>query len=258
MNSTKKLLGVLTLVGLLLTTGCIDILEEITLKKDGTGVFKLTMDISQVLSGPMMEGLRSELPKDGSGTTEKLEMDSSMVFFDVLPAETKASMDDADFWKNVSLDMNISESKEVGLISFVVNFEEIGDIDKFYKGMVKLQEDNNSDANKQLGGIMKMFGGSFTKDFKQLYKLKKRKITRFKQPKEAAGEGAEADENMAMMKMMMTDAKYKSIYHLPGKVKKASHPDAKIDGKDVMIEVNLLDYMEGKITLENEIKFKKR
>ena len=72
MTKTKRLLAVLTLVGFLCTTGCINILEEITLKKDGSGVFKLTMDIGQVLSGPMMEGLRSELPKDGDEVNKKI------------------------------------------------------------------------------------------------------------------------------------------------------------------------------------------
>ena len=156
--------------------------------------------------------------------------------------------------------MKLSESEQIGLISFVVDFDEIADIDKFYQEMIKLQKENKTanSGGDQVGTIMKLFGGSFSPDFVKLFALKKRKLTRFKQPKEAKPEGVEEDENTAMMRMMMADAKYKSIYHLPGKVKKASHPDAKIDGKDVIVEVNFLDYVEGKATLENVIKFKKK
>ncbi len=257
MTITKKLLGLLSLVIVLTTSGCIDFIEEITLRKDGSGEFKLTMDISQVFSSPMMESIRSEMGEENQASTEKIEMDSSMVFYDIMPDSIKKTMKEPEFWKKVKLEMNMSESKGVGLMGFVIDFEDLSDIDMFYKRMSELQAMGENSGNKQLGGIMNLFGGTMGSNFKQLYKLKRRKLTRFKQPKTPAEE-VEEDENMAMMKMMMSGAKYKTIYHLPGKVKKASHPNAKINGKDVIVEVNLLDYQEGKVTLENEIKYKRK
>ena len=66
------------------------------------------------------------------------------------------------------------------------------------------------------------------------------------------------DDELGMAKMFFSAASYKTVYHFPGKVKKATMSGAEIDGKTVTINNSFLDLMEGKAKMEGEIKFKKR
>ena len=63
---------------------------------------------------------------------------------------------------------------------------------------------------------------------------------------------------MSMMKGMMGDMSYTSIYHLPGKVSTVSNKQAKVseDGKTVTLKLELTE-TEFPQTLKNEIKYQK-
>jgi hypothetical protein len=64
---------------------------------------------------------------------------------------------------------------------------------------------------------------------------------------------------MTMIKGMMGDMKYTSIYHLPGKVTSYSNKQATLseDGKTITLVLNLFDESQQSKTLQNNIQYKK-
>ncbi len=66
------------------------------------------------------------------------------------------------------------------------------------------------------------------------------------------------EESMQYLKMFLSNAKIKTTYHLPGKVKKSTIPNAVIDGKIVKVENSFLDILEQKVKVDGYIKYKRR
>ncbi len=254
---SKKLLGFICLTIVLTTSGCIDFIEEITLKKDGSGEFRLMTDMSKLFSSPMINGLK-KIEEEDTNSNMNLEQDTALIIYDILPDSVKREMKDAEYWKKTTLRVNLSESKGIGILGLSFNFKELSEIDQFYNRLGELDKIRLEGSPTQISGIINMFSKtSSSSDAEYLYGLKKRKFTRHKRVIDGATV-FEEEKEAALFKMMLGGAKYKTIYNLPGKVRKASHPNAKIKGKQVTVEVDCIDYIEGKATLENEIKFRKK
>ena len=60
MNNMKRLTLLVMLSFGLLFTGCIDIVEEVFINKDGSGKYLVTMDMSSLM-GPEMKGMMQEM-----------------------------------------------------------------------------------------------------------------------------------------------------------------------------------------------------
>jgi hypothetical protein len=62
-----------------------------------------------------------------------------------------------------------------------------------------------------------------------------------------------------MMKGMMGDMKYTTIYHFPGKVTSYSNKLATVseDGKTLTLVLNLFDESQQNKTLQNKVQFRK-
>ena len=260
----KKILFILFIAASMTFTSCIHILEEMFLNKDGSGQYAMTIDMSALMDASTREMLKgfaqeegAELPEDENAAPT--EVDTTMYFKD-MPAEMRGELSRPDFYDKVAMKMVASESKEIMKITFQLDFDNADDIDYFLKNMDKLmasagEEDNPLGA---MGGGGEGMGGlipSAGKDYR-LFDIGKKVLKRYKAP--APAENVEEDENMAMMKMFMAGAEYTTVYHFPGKVKSATNPNAKVDGKTVTIKGDLLDMMEGKADMSTEVKFKKK
>jgi len=250
-------------------TSCINILEEMFLNKDGSGKYAMTIDMSALMDASTREMLKSfGEQEEGADNTEEpedneppMEVDTMMLFKD-MPAEMRGELSRPDFYDKVFMKMEASESNEVMKITFGLNFDNADDIDYFLKNIDKLMASQGDNEDNPLGAMGGGGGGlmgdmlpSAGKDYR-LFDISKKLFKRYKAP--APEENLEEDETMAMMKMFMAGAEYKTVYHFPGKVKSATNPNAKVDGKTVTITGDLLDMMEGKADLSTEVKFKKK
>ncbi len=263
----KKLLFVLLLALTFASTGCINILEEMFLNKDGSGKYSVTIDMSALMEESTRQMLQSfaqaEEGEEGSlSDMEMPETDTVMMMKD-LPADQRGELSRPDFYDKVSMRIQSSEAKELLKIGFVLDFDKADDIDYFLKNIDKMFASADMGADNPMsamGGGGGMFGGMMPatggQDY-QLFDIGKKMLKRAKAPAPAELDD-EAAEGMAMMKMFLAGAEYKTVYHFPGNVKSASNSDAKIDGKTVTIKTDLLDVMEGNADLSTEVKFKKR
>jgi hypothetical protein len=216
----KKIMNALLLAASVFTmTACFDITEDITINKDGSGTYVSTTDASKL--------------------SEQLGMLAAMDTTGELIPKLKYSLDS----------------------SFSANFGQYAAI----KGVSKVKVDTSkayiykvtldfTDINA-LNGVINVDKKDAAQ--KNLYTWVKGKLTR-KDSGIGMGEmGMEDEQQKEMAKSLLKDMKYTIIYHLPKKVSGVTNKGAKLsdDKKTVTLECNLLDIMDKKLSLGNEVKY---
>jgi len=243
----KKLIFGLLLSSCVLLTGCIDIVEEMTLNKNGSGIYTFTIDMSSILQLGSLKDLMNQAGADAEAQKklgmDKMEKDTTIYFKD-MPAELKAETGNPDFWKKAQMNMKMSEKDKKFLVQMKLDFDKIEDIEFFFKNMSKVMKDGAG----SMGG-MPTDGLAPTS---VAFKLAKKSLTRLPTVK---AENAPGTEDLEMMKMFLGTAKYKTIYNLPSRVKKTKIANAKINGNTVTVENSMLEILEGKAKLDGEISF---
>lgn len=210
-------------------TGCFELLEEVHYRKDGSGTYKFTMDMSQMKA--MLEMAMS------ADTTGSVNLDT----LSAMPREM---------------------SKKLQGMPGITNIKEINDMENFVFGVEYEFKDiealNNatmaSSIDPELGkAAERVFTGS-KKSFERLNS--KAMASALDEAMGAAGEGEEAE--MAMM--FLKDVSFTFVYNFDRKVKKVSNSLAKIsdDKKSVTLKYFLFDEERGgkKGSVGNAIKLK--
>lgn len=233
---------------LLFLTSCFDMLEEVYLEKNGSGKYMVTMDMSGIMTDPFMkealgEAMKSEGDKIGMNF---MEMDSSFNFAQSADAiNLKAA--EKKLLEQVVIDMKSSEKEKVMKMVMTVNFSSFDQLEEIGKIMKEVGENQGDGAGQ-------MFGGGQFSDFSNLFTMKKKKLlSRLPTP---PMEGLIDEETKGMMSMLLAGSSYKTIYHLPGKVKKSTIPNAEIEGKTVTVEHPMMDIIDQKVKVDGDIKFK--
>lgn len=243
----NKLTILFLLVVSFFLTGCLDVVEEMYLNRDGSGKYTVTIDMSGLFEDEFMKSMiKSSLEQDSTlnlgGANGLPEMDTTIYFKD-MPADQMGG--NREFWNRVHSKIVMSETKGKFFTSINLDFASAADIAYLYENIGKIGENNS-----QLSGLAGE-GGLLPTNV--AYAVTKNMLSR-KTPKPA--EKAEEGEEMEMMKMFMGSANFRTIYHLPGNVKKVTIPNAKIEGKTVTVEASMLDIMDGKASMDGTIKFK--
>lgn len=234
---------------LLFLTSCFDIIEEIHLKKNGSGQYVVTTDLSGLMSDGFMKQALEEAMKSEGGdlNMNMMDMDSSFTFASSPEAATLPAAD-KKLLEKVVISMKGSEKEEILQMGMTVNFDSFDDMEKIAAVMKKVSEKADGAGN----GLMS--GGQFS-DFSKMFSMKKKKLFSREGAKQPL-DGLIQDDMKEMMGMMLAGASYKTIYHMPGKVKKSTIPDAEIDGKTVTVEHPMLDVINQKVKIDGDIKFK--
>ncbi len=276
MRLKNILLVALAFMSITTFTGCINIVEEIFLKKNGSGKYTMQMDMSGLLEmAQMMSAMGGEDAEEGEGDPfaelgEK--MDSTFYFKDADSDFKKQFADNPDILDRLNFNMKLDKDENEFLMNFNLNFKNMDDIEYFYNNMDKIMailDDGEEEGEDMLGGmggggldgLFSGMGSGGSDATQRPYDYKKCTLTRHDTSQEDAESMEEEldEEELQMMKMMFGNANYTTIYHLPGKVKKMTNADAQLsdDKKTVTLEGSLIDYMEGKLKLDNTIKFGK-
>ena len=251
----RKTLALVAVVIVIVATSCVSIIEELTLNRDGSGTYTYKIDMSELIASGIMGQARQmseEVPSDA------LEVDTVMYAYEMLEADgSLEDMDDPDFWKKVKLVSIISESRGLGEISFILDFDDMSEIDYFAQNLGKLLE---SDETAGMLSSMGLTNSGMVSPLVYKKGLFGSSITRAKGKEKNEMADMLEEEGGDMVKMMLSGAEYITVYNLPGKVKKVSNDDAKVsnDGSTVTIKADLLDQMEGKADLSATIKFKNK
>ncbi len=244
----RKFVLLLLSGSMLFLTSCFDIIEEVYLNKDGSGKYVTRIDASGLMSNPFMKSAIQEAAKEEGGEEMNLESDSLIYYKDMDGFADLTNMEQQQI-KDLTIHMVMSESKGEFLIISDIPFKSLDELAQIQQIIGKVQ-DKEGEAGGLMGGTNPFAAGA------PRFKQAKRELIRLP---EAAGDAEELDEEtMSMAKMFFTDAEATTIYHLPGKVKSCSIPNAVIDGKTVTVTHSLLDMMDEKVISEGAIKYKKR
>jgi hypothetical protein len=238
----KKLSLYLLILSTFTLTGCIETMEEIWLNKDGSGKYSLTFDMSELFSNPMMKGMMEDAAKEEGLDAAGLDL-GNMDTMAVLGDGAGGILD------KVVLHMVMKDSTQKFFVNMTFPFDEIDEISEFYQVL--------GEGAGQQAGMNPMAGiGTSMLNPGGTFKLKGRTLTREPAP-EIDSEAMEG-EQAQMMKMFFATSTLTTTYHFPGKVKKSSIEGASVEGNTVTVEKSLLDLMEGKASMDGEIKFRKK
>ncbi len=217
----KKLMNALLFAASVFTmTACFDITEDVTVNKDGSGTYVSTTDATKL--------------------SEQLSMLAAMDTTGMLIPKLKYSLDSsfsANFAKYATIkgisNMKVDTSKAY-LYKVTLNFANVDALN----GVINV--DKKDDAQKNL------------------YAWAKGKLTRKDSGIGGMGEmGMEDEQQKEMAKSMLKDMKYTIIYRFPSKVSGMTNKEAKLsaDKKTVTLECSLLDVVDKKLSLGNEVKY---
>jgi PBP1b-binding outer membrane lipoprotein LpoB len=210
----------LTALTVVFLTGCFDITEEITVKKNGAGQYVNKIDATK-----FAEQMQAFAAFDTTGEMiPKLKFSLDSTFSSTWSGYGKI--------KGIS-NVKIDTSKEYVYI-LTMDFEEVS----------------------ALNAALSSTKGTTQPD---LYAWEKGKISRKDLPINMGDMKMEDESQKEMLKGFMQDMKYTIIYHLPSDVKNVENKESKISGdkKTVTLACNLLDVMDGKIKLSDAVVYKK-
>ena len=225
-------------------TSCIDIIEDMILKKDGTGTYAVTIDMGEMMNDPMLKGL---METDEKNKEKNKDIDSTVQLGD-LPDSLIA--ENPDLWKRTKMHIYSNSKEEAFFVKISLDFKNVSEIAYLSANINKVME--KAKANP-LGEEQASSGGSPGLLNEGIgYVLNGKELVR----KTSTPQADEPTEDLEMMKSFLGSAEYKMNFEMPGKVKKATFPNAKVVGKKVSVVIPFLDILEKKANPDGMIGFK--
>jgi len=261
MKKLKNLfLAVLTL-SVTALTGCLHIIEEATFNNNGSGSYKMTLDMSEMKG--MMDMFKG---MGGDSTAMNMGGDSSAIHGTgdyTPPAEAAAPAEDpmgglgeqmssvAETLKGVQGISSVVEIKDTSNFNFgySFNFSDMAALNRALKIINKDKYETKVDEVFRFNG--KSFERLATGDLGE--EMKKAMMN--------SGGDEEEEGNMDMVKMFLADMSYKQIYHFPDRsVKKSDNKLGEIsnDGHTLTIDLKPFDeeQMKKKVSVATKVKLK--
>ncbi|MGL6267937.1 MAG: hypothetical protein ACRC2O_08420 [Chitinophagaceae bacterium] len=234
----KKIIYTLSALFMIGLAGCFNVTDELFLEEKGSGTFQTTMDMSGMKD--MLNMLKTMMPDSLKDKSEGMEGLGALDSLETM-------------WKELETIPGISEVKRVKKEEMVFT--------------VSFRFENIKALNAAMAARNKKDSG-YTAPKMDFYSFKKGQLICNDTSmagigdamKEISGEKSKEDASgmdLSMLKTMMGDMKFTTIYHLPGKITDYTNKSAKLgeDGKTISLEINLSE-SDRVQTLQNDIKYK--
>lgn len=237
----KKIVSFAAVTLLLTLTSCITIIEDIFLKKDGSGKYTVTLDLSSMISMKDLLLSETKLAKKDSIKLTHEKYDSTIYFTDMSDS-TRRRFKYPELVEKAFLNVKFDEAESVMKVTLVSDFTDIEDINK-------LMADIN--GQKKDSTLQKYNIGVF--GYLAKYKVTRKsieRVTTFTVPNE------KDSLKTLMYASFLASARVKTIYHLPGKVKSTTISDAYLRGNECMVEATYPEFVTGKKSMDGKIIFR--
>lgn len=257
MNNLKNLFLAILLIGATALTGCLHIIEEATFHNNGSGSYKMTLDMSE-LKGMM------DMMKGMGGDAAKSETDSTTISDggDYTPPPTEAAAENpmgglgeqvsgvAASLKGIAGITNIVEINDTSAFNFGYSFDfaDVASLNRALKIIGKEKYDSKNEETFKFNGksFERLGVGDMGAEIKKAM---------------AENTGDEEESQADMMKMFFADMSYKQIYHFPDrKVKKNNNKLGTIeeDGHTLTINIKPFDeeQQKQKASVATKVKLK--
>lgn len=235
-------------MGGLALTGCLHIIEDVTLRNNGSGTYKMTLDMSEVKG--MMEMLKTMTP-DSSAT------DSTGAPVMAAPGQDNQMAQMGQELSGVSTTLkgvqgitNVVETNDTAGFQFGYTFDfvDVAALNRALRIINKEKYDSKTEEIFRLKGksFERLSSGDIGAELKKAL---------------AENESDEAGGNAEMMQMFFADMTYKQVYHFPDRmVKKSTNELSEVtdDGHTLTINLKPFDQeqQKKKISVATEVKLK--
>ncbi|MTB50244.1 hypothetical protein [Lewinella sp. W8] len=256
----RLFLFMLAITASLYTTSCLVIEDTLNLNADGSGTKVTMIDLSDMLSNPMMGMALQENMKDGESEVK----DSSFLLVDELaPLNPQWTAEELELVSRIKGRIFVDGEAGEGMVTSTFRFDDLSEIARVGDIIAAANQPEESEGGPQgMASGLSGAGGIFKTSFdlkKGLLSMNSSVPEDFKNPlvNEELGE-----EAMGMMKMMFEDAAFVYTINLPGKVKKVKGFEGhEVEGQSIVQVFDLLEMIEKPEmmtpALTGEIKFKK-
>ena len=246
---------ILFFVFALLFASC-QITEEFNFNNDGSGVYKMHVDMSGMLS--MLDEMKEQ--NDSVEKPRKFEKHDTIIYFSIFLEEYKDSIKNLsqeekellESLRDAKIQMKMDEEKREMWMDYVIPFQSVTDLNDINRKIAKLNEINKKkNAENQQNGLPDKFG-----NYKDYYTFDRKKFTRRVEVKKMEENQTKSDEEDSMEKLSQMFS-YKVIYRFPNKIKSVSHKNATIgqDGKSVYLDIPADSLIKNPKYMEIEIEF---
>jgi hypothetical protein len=240
MNILKKTTIFALFLGLISLSSCLNIFEDLTFRKDGTGHYQMKIDMGKVKE--MLEMVKSMQPDSmatGGETDQMGQMGTAFVAM-------------ADLVKNMRGITNVVAINDTANFVFGYEFDFLN-VEALNRAVKKISSESGGDLGKNVPD--------------EIFKYKKGKFERINfgggmmdEVQKSLGGEAGGDE-MAQAKIMLADMTTTTTYHFPDQdVKKQNHNLGQISSDKHTISIETKPFAEGvdvkKLTSAISVKLK--
>lgn len=244
----KNISILLVLLSLISLASC-QFTEEITIDENGSGKYKLNIDMSMMMDA--MKGMEN----NDSIKKEPEKIDSTFYMKEIIEQhkDSIANLTDAEkeslkAIENLQMRIQMDEEKNTMLMDFMLDFKDLSELDEIKEKVKKAQQLQDKKGQKEENVENHEVKYSYVNDvFKRSVTMKK--LT--------DKEKASYEKTMGQAEMFLSGSMYKIIYHFPKKIKAVSFPDVKYsdDHKTMTIAVAMDSILTNPKILDFEVKF---
>lgn len=222
--------------------------EEITFEKDGSGLYKMQIDMGELMSGLPSQDQDTDKAKEKVDSTIYIK-DILDTFKDSINTLTAAEKAQLEAIKDMRIHMIVDEENSKMNMDFLLDFKNVSDLQNIKEKVElasKLQEKKNDTKTNM-------------ENHEVQYEFSKKKFARKVTLKDMSAEEQKAfDEQQENNQMFMSGSKYSLVYHFPRKIKSTTLEGAEIsqDGKTLRYSIAMDDIMQDPKVLDFTVKFK--
>jgi len=242
-------------------TGCFDSQEDVTIKADGSGVYKNSVDMSGLFDMLQMAAMMDTSANSQMKQFSDKNVDSTFSLAAFADTSSKLSAEEKALLKDGTVHLNINQQNKVFKIDMTYPFKKVDDLQKILelqkskKGFNPLRQAGESPALPGLGQDS-ADGDSPLDGIDIVYKngLIERKID---QKKIDDAKESEAGNQLKSMGEMLNGVTFSTVIHLPRPVKSSTGEKISLsdDKKTVRMKYSLSDMMKNPKQLEFKIEY---
>ena len=229
----------------LLLTSCIEINENVDIKKDGSGKMAVDMDLSQ-----MVELLQTYMGKDELAKKGMEKMDTTILMKDIVDTSRTLSAEKKALLRPGTIHIKMDLDQKVFTTHMQFPFSNLSQLQSLYKTI----SDGSLGNTNLLSGLAGQSGQSQganpdINQFNGIYDFTCKDGVMIKKLNDEKWKALKNDPQMSQMQQasqMGMEILYTTTISLPRPVKKVDNPLAKLsdDKKTVTIKYNLVDVFE--------------
>lgn len=261
----KKLLLFIsfTFLAAFFLTGCLDSQEDVTIKSDGSGVYKNSIDMSGLFDMLQMAAMMDTSADSQLKQFSDKNIDSTFSLEAFADSSSKLSAEEKALLKNGTVHLNINQQNKLLKVDMTYPFKKVEDLQKILelqkskKGFNPLAQAGENAALQGLGGDDGDSAmGSPLDGIDIMYKngLIERKID---QKKLDAAKNSQGGNQLKNMGEMLDGVTFSTVIHLPRAVKNSTGEKLTLsdDKKTLRMKYSLSDMMKNPKALEFKVEY---